>query len=107
MNRVELIKLKVKELLNEAAAGEHAPGSHWRERILVAALIAQAIALTAVVTAREPLYVGMDPYGNHVAAAPELPLTGKVYREVDYTPGTKLVPSQQELKERTTLEFRF
>jgi len=109
VERAELIKLRIKALLNETAVSnpEHTKKRRWREAALAAVLILQAVALIAIVNAREPLYVGTDPYGNHVVADPGRPLVGKLYGNMSYEPGTKVIPAQDELTERTALEFRF
>ena len=109
MERTEVIKLRVKALLNETAASnpERTKKRRWREAAIAAALILQAVALIAIVKAREPLYVGTDPYGNHVVADPNRPLMGKLYTDMSYEPGAKIIPAADEMKERTALEFRF
>jgi hypothetical protein len=109
--QAEMIRQKIKKLLSESVApSTQQPKTRWREAIFIlmaVALILQALALTNVIGMRQPLYLGADPYGNHVVAPTDRPLTGRIYGVMSYEPGTQVIPAQEELKERTGVKFPF
>jgi hypothetical protein len=110
--QAEMIRQKIKKLLSESVepATASTPKFRWREAIFVLmamALIVQALALTNVIGMRQPLYLGADPYGNHVVTPTDRPLTGRIYGVMSYEPGTQVIPAQDELKERTGVKFPF
>ncbi|MEW6330234.1 MAG: hypothetical protein AB1560_02105 [Pseudomonadota bacterium] len=110
--QADMIRQKIKKLLSETdkPAPATAPRSRWREAafiLMALALIVQALLLASVTSARQPLYLGMDPYGNKVVAPTDRPLTGRIYGFMSYEPGTQVIPAQEELKERTGVKFPF
>lgn len=112
MYQADMIRQKIKKLLSEAdkPAPAAAPKSRWPEAafiLMALALIVQALLLTNVINMRQPLYLGADPYGNHVVAPTNRPLTGRLYGVMTYEPGTQVIPAQEEPKERITLKFPF
>lgn len=72
---------------------------------MAGALIIQTVAIAAILKMREPMYLGLDPYGNPVVAAPaDRPLTGKL----DDTRGAnfmRVTPTGKEWFERNSAEY--
>lgn len=109
MNRSVSNKERIRALLADVKPREPLERAlpRWVKVSLIGmagALIIQTVAIAAILKMREPMRLGMDPYGNPVVAAPaDRPLTGKLYdtRGANFT---RVTPAGNEWFERNSAE---